>query len=700
MTPTRYDCNSRFRVATVIAIMLMLFAGCAESDEPSVLVYSHTNGWRHDSIEAGVAALKQLGADNNFDVLATEDSLVFNSDSLKNYDAVVFLLTTLDVLGPTEQVALQRYIQAGGGYVGVHSASDTEYGWSWYGQLVGAYFTGHPSDPGEREGRLVVDDADHPSTAHLSSEWVRTDEWYDLRSVNNNIEPVLLIDETSYKTPGENPLPDLRPIAWYHEFDGGRSFYTALGHTTESYSEPAFLQHLLGGIRYAIGDGKQLDSGRSTVLPYESSFEKIVLDENLSEPMELDYLGDGRIIFVERRGNVKIFDPAVEESFVAATFPVYSGGEEGLIGVAVDPDFHSNQRVYFVHSDSSEALIHLSRFVLNGNTVDMSTQSTLLSVPVDRGDACCHTGGSIEFDKNGNLFWTVGDNTNPFASAGISPLDEQPGRLMWDAQRSAGNTNDLRGKILRIRPNDNWGYSIPEGNLFEASDSTRPEIYVMGNRNPFRVSIDDHTGFIYWGEVGPDAGDDLESRGPRGHDEINQARSAGYYGWPYFIGDNKKYHDFNFATGVAGAQFNPQAPVNDSPNSTGLRTLPEARPAFIWYPYGASAEFPEVGIGGRTAMAGPVFYRDDYEDSDVRFPEYYDGKLFIYEWMRDWIFAVSMNEDGDYVYIEPFLPETLELKRPMDMIFAPDGSMYLLEYGSNWNQQNTDARLSRIRYSR
>ena len=162
-----------------------------------------------------------------------------------------------------------------------------------------------------------------------------------------------------------------------------------------------------------------------------------------------------------------------------------------------------------------------------------------------------------------------------------------------------------------------------------------------------------------------------------------------------FIGDNRPYHDHDFESGESGAAFNPMRPLNDSPNNTGISELPPTQPAFIWYPYGASELFPAVGQGGRNAMAGPVFYYDDYEDAPARFPEYYDGKLFIYDWMRGWIMAVTMYENGDYVRLEPFLPAST-FYNPIDMLFAPDGSMYLLEYGPLWFNGSPEARLSHI----
>ena len=448
-------------------------------------------------------------------------------------------------------------------------------------------------------------------------------------------------------------------------------------------------------------DGKsqsEIDFASTPVKPAEDRFTKVVFVENLYEPMELDLLDDGRILFVERRGTVKIHDPATGETEVIAEMEVFTGFEDGLIGVALDPAYAENRWVYVGYSAPDVPVVRVARFVLDGSTLDKASEKILLEIPVQR-DECCHLGGSAEFDPDGNLYVSIGDNTNPFASDGFAPIDEREGRSPWDAQKSSANTNDLRGKILRIKPEPDGTYSIPDGNLFPKDGSAgRPEIYVMGNRNPFRVSIDARTGYLYWGEVGPDAGEDGPERGPRGHDEINQARQAGNFGWPLFVADNKAYADYDFATETSGDRFDPTAPVNDSPNNTGARHLPPAQPAFIWYPYAESEEFPLVGKGGRNAMAGPVFYYDDYTVTHHTFPDYYDGKLFIYDWMRDWIMVVTMDENGDFVAMEPFLPNT-PFKKPMDMLFGPDGVMYLLEYGTAWNQQNEDARLVRIEYT-
>src|SRR5204863_7195045 len=192
-----------------------------------------------------------------------------------------------------------------------------------------------------------------------------------------------------------------------------------------------------------------------------------------------------------------------------------------------------------------------------------------------------------------------------YVNSGFGPMNDIPGHQQYDARRSSGNTNDLRGKILRIRVKDDGTYEIPEHNLFPKGEAkTRPEIYVMGDRNPYRISVDQKNSYLYWGEVGPDANNDsLSTRGPRGYDEVNQARKAGYFGWPLFVGNNYAYHQYDYNTGKSGALYDSAKPINNSKNNTGITDLPKAQPAFIWYPYVVSHDIPEVSAGGRTAMA-------------------------------------------------------------------------------------------------
>jgi type 1 glutamine amidotransferase len=232
-----------------------------------VLVFSRTTGFRHDSIPEAVAAIGRLGAEQGFGVDATEDPAVFEDGRLAPYRAVVFLLTTGDVLNEGQQAAFERYIRAGNGFVGVHSASDTEYGWAWYGGLVGAYFASHPPI---QTATVLVEDRSHPSTSRLPESWGRTDEWYDFRAnPRERVHVLARLDEGSYS--GGRMGAD-HPIAWYHAYDGGRAWYTGGGHTRESYAEAAFLEHLLGGVRYAAGmvpspPPEPTDPDRSSVAP-------------------------------------------------------------------------------------------------------------------------------------------------------------------------------------------------------------------------------------------------------------------------------------------------------------------------------------------------------------------------------------------------------------------------------------------------
>jgi type 1 glutamine amidotransferase len=214
---------------------------------PKVLIFSKTNGYRHASIVPGIAAIKKLGADNGFDVDATEDSTWFNTATLKKYSALIFLSPTGKVFGPEEEKALQGYIHGGGGFVGIHAATDCEYNWQWYGDLVGAYFKSHPKP---QMATFHVIDKNHPSTSKLPDPWQHFDELYNFKYVNPNLNILLKIDETSY-TGGI--MENNHPMAWYHDYEGGRAFYTELGHTEECYSDPVYLGHLLGGIKYAIG---------------------------------------------------------------------------------------------------------------------------------------------------------------------------------------------------------------------------------------------------------------------------------------------------------------------------------------------------------------------------------------------------------------------------------------------------------------
>ena len=665
-----------------------------------VLVFSKTKGWKHTSIPFGIAAIQKLGRENNFQVDSTKNADYFNDDSLKHYQAVVFMSTTGNVLNQTQQAAFERYIQAGGGYMGVHAAADTEYDWPWYNKLVGGYFASHPSNSNVRKATVDVLDKTHESTRMLPDHWERTDEWYNYRSFYSDLHVLANLDENTYEggINGSN-----HPIAWYHEFDGGRAFYTGGGHEDSSFSEPLFVQHLLGGLNWVMGGGKPLDYSKSyaVVVPEENRFVKTVLVNDLNEPMEVAVADDGRVFFTERSGNLSVYNTKTNAHQLVHKFDAPTKFGHGVQGITLDPKFSTNHWLYIYYTPpfDKDPVYNLSRFVIkDDNTLDVASEKILLTVP-SIAEPGSHHGGSLAFDKEGNLYLSTGDHTNPFPSNGYAPIDARPDHLAADARGTAANTNDFRGKILRIRPQADGTYTIPDGNLFpKGTAQTRPEIYTMGLRNPYRIALNPKSSVLYWGEIGPDAGKD-STMGPRGYDEFNQAKKAGNFGWPLFIGNSQPYPAYDFATNVIGSRFDPKDPVNNSPKSTGLQHLPPVNPAMIWYPYAASKEFPELGQGGRSAMAGEFYTYDSNSPSKNKLPAYYDGALFIFDWMRNWVLALRVDKNDNYIRTEPFMAANGDFRRPIDMAFSKDGVMYMLEYGSVYGADNDDARLVKIEYN-
>jgi cytochrome c len=420
-----------------------------------------------------------------------------------------------------------------------------------------------------------------------------------------------------------------------------------------------------------------------------SPVRKVTLAEGLHDPMSLAVAPDGDVYVVEREGRLLRVRPDTGGVFEIGNLTVSalrtsdrgsnSAVEDGLQGIAVDPKFAVNRWIYLYYSHPEKLLDRLSRFTLQAGKLDLASELVLIDVPSERHDRICHHGGSVQFGPDGLLYLSIGDNTNPFESDGRTPIDNREKHAAWDAQRSAGNTNDFRGKILRIRPTET-GYEIPPGNLFpKGMAKTRPEIYVMGCRNPFRISIDPKNSTLYWGEVGPDAGGPSE-RGPAGHDEVNQATKAGNFGWPFLVGDNKPYPIFDFETNKPGRMTVAAKPKNTGVRNTGLVDLPPAQPAFVWYSSGDSAEFPAMGSGGRTAMAGPVFYFDSSRKYNL-LSQKDDHTLLTYDWMRAKMWKSKLG-NGEKLEKLSLLDELTQ--HPMDLEMAADGSLWMLDYGTEW----------------
>ncbi|MFF7393404.1 PQQ-dependent sugar dehydrogenase [Streptomyces scabiei] len=442
-------------------------------------------------------------------------------------------------------------------------------------------------------------------------------------------------------------------------------------------------------------------------------FQQVTLakgEPEVGEPMSLAVLPDRSVLHTSRDGELRLTD-AAGNTRLAGKLDVYSHDEEGLQGIGVDPGFADNRFIYLYYApplntpagDAPETgtaadfapfdgVNRLSRFVLKTDgTLDKASEKKVLDVPASRG-ICCHVGGDIDFDAAGNLYLSTGDDSNPFQSDGFTPIDERSNRNpAFDAQRTSGNTNDLRGKILRIKVNADGSYSVPDGNLFApGTDKTRPEIYAMGFRNPFRFSVDKKTGILYVGEYGPDAGAASASRGPAGQVEFARVTKPGNFGWPYCTGKNDAYVDYDFATGASGAAFDCAAPKNTSPNNTGLTDLPPAEPA--WIPYNGNS-VPEFGDGSESPTGGPVYHYDASLDSPVKFPEAYDGDFFAGEFGRRWIKRITSDADGTVQSINN-VPWTGT--QVMDMAFGPDGALYVLDYGISWFGGDEHSALYRI----
>jgi glucose/arabinose dehydrogenase len=459
----------------------------------------------------------------------------------------------------------------------------------------------------------------------------------------------------------------------------------------------------------ALGLSAPAAQAGSTIPP--SDYQQVSLasgSNELGEAMSLAVLPNRSVVHTARDGSVRITD-AAGTTTLAGKLNVYTHDEEGLQGVAVDPNFATNRFIYLYFSprlstpdgdaptdgtqadwDTWKGELHLSRFILKtDNTLDLGSEKIVLRVANDRGQ-CCHVGGDLDFDAAGNLYLTTGDDSNPFQSDSFTPIDERTSRNpQFDAQRTAGNTNDLRGKLLRIHPQPDGTYTIPSGNMFAPGTAkTRPEIYAMGFRNPFRMSVDKATGIVYLGDYGPDSGVTDPNRGPNGQVEFDRVTAPGNFGWPYCTGTNtstETYNDFQFPSGPSGGKFNCAGGVtNNSFRNTGLQQLAPAQPS--WIRYGGDAGTPpEFGNGGsESPMGGPVYRYDANNPSTVKFPASLNGRFFAGEYGRKWIKAIEVTGSGGVGDIGAFPWTGTQV---MDMAFGPDGALYVLDYGTGSNNQ-------------
>ncbi len=691
-----------------------------------VLIYTEAPAgpWHDAAIAEGTPKIQAALEAEGMAVTVVDDSTgVFTPEGLAPYDAIVAFQINGDPWTAEEKTALEQWMAAGNGIAAVHNALDMRGDYAWWDEMVGSLMPGHANtgtDPGQ-EGVVRVEDDTHPSTEHLTDDrWTRSDEWYNFsNNVRGTAHVLATMDETTYD-PGGNAMGYDHPISWCKPYDGGRFWGTAQGHFPSHYDEPDFMAHLVGGVKYVAG----LEEGDCGGTVWES-YEKVALDENTSAPFAMDIADDGKVFYTELvRGEIRVYDPETQTTATAGTIPVYSGGEDGLLGIALAPDFSETGHLYVYHSPASEDdtdpasfFNRLSRFTYENGSIDNASEEILLEVPARRlPDEPGHTGGGLDFDADGNLYLGVGDDVNPHSepSGGYAPLSHRDGTF-HDARETSANTNDLRGKLLRIHPEPDGSYTIPEGNLFPESedtgDQTLPEIYAMGFRNPFRFSIDQETGWVSMADYSPDNNNDApDTRGPAGIAEWNLIKSPGNYGWPLCMGDNEPFRDVDYGTSssdspVVGDYFDCANPINDSPRNTGLTELPPARGADMYYGYQRSS-VPEVinQGGGLAPMGGPFYSYDPDLDSDTKFPASLDGKPFFYEWARNKMYSIQVSDEagsrepGDAVEkVNPFLPQE-QFLAPIDSKFGPDGSLYVLDWGGGFGRDNPNSGLHRIDY--
>jgi glucose/arabinose dehydrogenase/type 1 glutamine amidotransferase len=664
----------RSRHCQSFALLLVTLCACGSTDSKSpesppssgairALVFTRADGAAHASSEARRAFFENEPANEGIEFTLTDDAGLFSDSGLRAFDVVVFANTTGNVLNASQQAAFERFIANGNGFVGIHSAAETERDWGFYRDLVGASAT---NEALPEAASIRVEDPTHPSAGEFQSEFAFSDGFYEFDRNPRETRSVVLSSDIG----GGD-----RPLAWYQYVGGGRSFYTSLGHASETWSDARFRSHVLGGLRWAARGG---------------GFGRAVLTRSLRSPIALAVRPDEDVYVIERTGEVRLVRASSGKVDTALTLQVDTAQENGLLGLALDPHFSENPYVYLYYSAplASDAptegppgrnlLVRLSARA--DGTLDPESALVLLEVPSER--RCCHEGGSLTFASDGTLWLSTGDNTNPFDSEGTAPIDRRPARETFNAERTAANPFDLRGKLLRINPDG----SIPDGNLFPRSgEAGRPEVYALGVRNPYRLAADPITPRVFFSDVGPDAASD-SARGPRGYDEVNLAQ-PGNYGWPHCIGQKLPYPAFDFETREIGAPFDCDDTVAP----------------LLAYDYGTET-YPALGVGilpdgtfvGRAAIAGAV-YRAPL-GARRPWPARFDGRLVIADWTRNIIASASIDDAGKLLDMERLLPGE-SFRRPIDFEVGPDGSLYVLEYGSDFWGNNPDAQLSRIEYA-
>ncbi|MGW0032683.1 ThuA domain-containing protein [Streptomyces sp. NPDC003314] len=752
-------------------------------DDVRVLVFHASATEESPVVDAGIEAIETIGrtgpAATRFTIEATDDASVFTKPRLGRFNAVVFLTGGGDVLDADQEAGLEAYVEAGGGFLGLYDAARTEPYSDWFGGLIGAR-PAKTNPTAVQRAVVEVGDRRHPATKSLPLEWKRPDKWLNWETnPSGTVHTVARVRESSYR-PGTGANGADHPVSWCRDYDGGRSFYTAMGGTADSYQETDFRAHLRGALHWTT---RLVRADCRAAIDAHYTAERLTRpnqpgrNDQIGEPHGLVTAKDGRVFYIGRggadssrpvvtdwndpeigkgQGEIHIWDPKTHQVSLAGSLTVFGnkgGGdelvknEEGLLGIELDPRFEDNGWVYLhytpharIDRNTRTAQRYVSRFTLNHATgkLDLSSEKVLLTWPVQI-HSCCHAGGGMAWDSKGNLYIATGDNNSSQFSGGYSGNNPEPhykGLSFADARRTAGNTNNLNGKILRIHPEQDGTYTLPEGNLFtgeetaEGGGKTRGEIYVMGVRNPARIAVDPATDTLYAGWVGPDAGAPSTTWGPAKYDTFAAITQAGNHGWPYCMGNKQPYRDRNLPDPAKPlGWYDCDAPKNESPNNDGLVNLPPVTGNTIWYsPQGGAPDFPrdangipsyrqEEGTyllpwlkgGGQATMNGPVYRFDESSTSTVKWPSYWDGKWFVGDFYdqdqpRHAVLTdpKTVGKGGLPVHAEnlkKIIPVGADgIRNLMDWKFGPDGALYLLDYGRGFFTSDAKSALWRVTY--
>ncbi|WP_171139743.1 ThuA domain-containing protein [Streptomyces sp. S3(2020)] len=753
-------------------VRVLVFYGSAAAGEESPVV------------NAGIETIEKIGlsgpTDQRFKTEATDDASVFTDEArLGRYNAIVFLTGGGDILDPEQEAGLEAYMEAGGGFVGVHDAARAEPYSDWFTGLVGAR-PAASSPTAVQRAVVEVGDRQHPATKDLPVQWKRPDQWFNwTKNPSGAVHTVARVRESSY-APGASANGWDHPVSWCRDYDGGRSFYTGMGGTVSSYDESDFRTHLRGALlwtsRLVQADCKATITGNykaeRLTQPNQAG-----QNDQIGEPHGLVTAPDGRVFYIGRggadssrpvvtdwnnpdigkgRGEIHVYDPRTKKVTLAGALTVFGnkgGGdelvkvEEGLLGIELDPRFEQNGWVYLhytphsqINRDTRMAERRVSRFTLDlaTNKLDLDSEKVLLKWPVQI-HSCCHAGGGMTWDSKGNLYIATGDNNSSRFSDGYSGNNPEPnfkGVSFADARRTAGNTHNLNGKILRVHPEPDGTYTLPAGNLFtgqetdEGGGKTRGEIYVMGVRNPARIFVDRKTDILYAGWVGPDASAPSTTWGPAKYDTFAVITEAGNRGWPYCMGNKQPYRDRNLPDPTKPlGWYDCDHPKNESPNNDGLVNLPPVTGNNIWYsPQGGAPDFPRDanGIpsykqeestyllpwlkgGGQAAMNGPVYRYDTASASEVKWPAYWDGKWFVGDFYdadqpRNAVITdPKTHGDGGLPVHSESLKKIVPvgndgIRNLMDWKFGPDGSLYVLDYGRGFFTSDAKSALWQVTY--